>query len=146
MISGRVVEQAFHQSDKVDEADINKKLIKYLYNNKGEFWFSDIDNLKDRFALSEEIVGDNHMFIKENGEVTALTFNDEIIGISIPVKIDLKVKEAPPGVRGNTAQGGTKQVVLETGATVYAPLFINEGDIIRINTETCEYVERVEKK
>ena len=73
-------------------------------------------------------------------------FKETIIGIKLPIKIDLKVAEAPPGIRGNTAQGGTKQVVLETGATVAVPLFINKGDTVRVNTETGEYVERAQKR
>ena len=146
LINGRVIEQAFHQSDKVQEADIRKRSIIYLYNNKGEFWFSDPENPKDRFQLSEETTKESGIFLKENSEVTGLTFNDTIIGITLPIKIDLTVTEAPPGIKGNTAQGGSKVVTLETGSTVSTPLFINEGDIIRINTETGEYVERVEKK
>lgn len=146
LLNGRVVEVAFHQSDKVNEADISKRTIKYLYNNKGEFWFSDPKNPQDRFQLSEETIGETAKFIKENGEVTGLTFNNDIIGITLPIKMEFRVTEAPPGIKGNTAQGGSKVVALETGATVSTPLFINEGDIIRINTETGEYVERVEKK
>jgi len=146
MMNGRVVEIAFHQSDKVDEADISKRIIKYLYNSKGEYWFCDPENLQDRFKLSEGVIGENARFIKENGELTGLTFNDSIIGITLPIKMEFEVTEAPPGIKGNTAQGGTKVVTLETGATVSTPLFINEGDIIRINTETGEYAERVEKK
>ncbi len=145
LINGRVVEQAFHQSDKVQEANISKKTIKYLYSNKGEFWFSDPKNPKDRFQLSEETIGDSSKYIKENSELIGLAFDDDIIGISLPIKIELEVTEAPPGIRGNTAQGGSKVVVLETGTSVSTPLFINEGDIIRINTETGQYVERVEK-
>lgn len=146
LITGRVIEKAFHQSDKVQEADINKRAIKYLYNNKEEFWFCNPQNPKDRFNLSRDIIKNNASFLKENSEITGFTFNNNIIGISLPIKIELKVIEAPPGIKGNTAQGGTKQIVLETGAIVSSPLFINEGDIIRINTETGEYVERVEKK
>jgi len=146
LINGRVVEQAFHQSDKVQEADISKRTIKYLYSNKGEFWFCDPENLQDRFQLSEEVIGENAKFIKENGEITGLTFNGDIIGITLPIKIELKVTEAPPGIKGNTAQGGSKVVTLETGTTISTPLFINEGDTIRVNTETEEYVERVDKK
>lgn len=145
LINGRVIEKAFHQSDKLEEADINKRTIKYLYNNRGEFWFSDPQNPKDRFQISEAVIGEHTPFLRENSKVVGLTFNDDIIGISLPIKIELKVTEAPPGIKGNTAQGGTKVVTLETGSTVLTPLFINEGDIIRINTETGEYVERVEK-
>ena len=146
LLTGRVIEQAFHQSDKVKEADINKRTIKYLYSAKGEFWFSNPQDPKDRFKLSEEIIGESAPFLKENTEVVGLTFNDDIIAVSLPIKIELRVTEAPPGIKGNTAQGGSKQVVLETGMTLSTPLFINEGDIILINTETKEYVERVEKK
>ncbi|NQV93196.1 elongation factor P [Candidatus Kaiserbacteria bacterium] len=146
LLNGRVVEMAFHQSDKVDEADISKRIIKYLYSNKGEFWFSDPKNPQNRFQLEEDVIGDNALFLKENNELVGLAFNDDIIGISLPVKMDFRVTEAPPGIKGNTAQGGTKVITLETGATVSTPLFINEGDIVRINTETNEYVERVEKK
>lgn len=146
LLNGRIIEQAFHQSDKVKEADIGKRTIKYLYNNQNRFWFCDPQNPKDRFELSKEIIKESAPFLKENSEITGLTFNDDIIDISLPIKIELKVTEAPPGIKGNTAQGGSKQVVLETGMTLSTPLFIKEGDIIRINTETGQYVERVEKK
>ena len=91
-------------------------------------------------------MGDQIKFVKEQSDVTALVWNDEIIGIQTPIKVELKVTEAPPAVKGNTAQGGSKQVVLETGAVINTPLFINEGDIVRVNTETGEYVERVSKQ
>ncbi|MEX0651943.1 MAG: elongation factor P [Candidatus Paceibacterota bacterium] len=145
LISGRVIEEAFHQSDKVEEADISKRIITFLYSNKGSFWFSDPKNPKNRFELAEEIVGDYAPYMKENGEITGLVFNEDIIGITIPIKMDFTVTEAPPSTKGNTAQGGTKVVTLETGAVVTTPLFIHEGDIIRVNTGTGEYVERVEK-
>lgn len=147
LTTGKVVEKAFHQSDHVPEADIETKTIVYIYNNKGEFWFRDVvppaGGKSKRFSLSEKIVGDKMKFIKENSDISALIFDEKIIDIKIPIKAELKVIEAPPAVRGNTAQGANKQVVLETGATINAPIFINEGDIIRINTETGEYAERV---
>ena len=85
-------------------------------------------------------------FRKPNMLVEALVFDEQIIGIKIPIKMELKVTDAPPAVRGNTSQGGSKLITLETGTTLNAPLFINEGDIVRINTTTGEYVERVDKK
>ncbi len=88
-------------------------------------------------------MGPAWQFLKPNSVVTALVFDDEIISVRIPIKVQLMVKEAPPAVRGNTAQGGSKQIVLETGATINAPLFINEGDMILVNTELSSYVERV---
>ncbi|MCH7529809.1 elongation factor P [Patescibacteria group bacterium] len=146
MISGNITERAFHQSDKIDTADIDNKKILYLYNNHGEFWFSEIDNPKERFSLKKDVVGIRGKFLKEKTSVEALMFGGNIIGITIPIKVELKVTDAPPAVRGNTAQGGTKQITLENGISVNAPLFINEGDTVCINTETSEYVERVEKK
>ncbi len=154
LITGKVTEQAFHVSEKVAEADLSTKSVKYLYTNRGERWFCAENNPADRFMLSEDTIGAGTQFLKPNAVVEALVFDDpaapdragKIIGVKLPIKMDLLVKEAPPAVRGNTAQGGSKQITLETGATVNAPLFVNEGDLVRINTETGEYVERVDKK
>jgi elongation factor P len=143
IITGKIVEKSFNQSESATEADLETQDIVYLYNNKGEFWFRDINDKSKRFSLSNDIVGDQMKFIKENSEIGALVFDDEVIGIKIPAKVELKVIEAPPAVRGNTAQGVTKKITLETGAIINAPIFINEGDIIRVNTETEEYAERV---
>ncbi len=146
LITGKVTEQAFHVSEKVEEADLSTKAVKYLFTNKGEKWFCAENNPADRFMLSEETIGLGAQFMKPNMTVEALVFDEKIIGIKIPIKMELAVTEAPPAVRGNTSQGGSKQITLETGATLFAPLFINEGDVVRINTETGEYVERVDKK
>ena len=146
LITGKVTEQAFHVSEKVHEADLSTKSVKYLYANKGEQWFCDEKNPADRFMLSAETIGTGGNFMKPNMLVEALVFDEQIIGIKIPIKMELKVTDAPPAVRGNTSQGGSKLITLETGVTLNAPLFINEGDIVRINTETGEYVERVDKK
>lgn len=146
IISGKVTEAAFHVSDKVAEADLSLKPAKYLYTNRGEFWFCDPTNPSDRFKLEESVIGPQGIFLKPDTTVDALIFDDKIISLRIPIKVELLVKDAPPAVRGNTAQGGTKQIVLETGATVQAPLFVNEGDLVRINTETGTYVERVDKR
>lgn len=145
LITGRVTEQSFHVSDKVQEADLSTKPAKYLYLNRGECWFCDPANPADRFTLSSDIIGPQGAFLKPNTVVDALIFDEKIISLKMPIKVELMVKEAPPAVRGNTAQGGTKQIVLETGATVNAPLFVNEGDTVRINTELGTYVERVDK-
>lgn len=145
LISGRVVEKVFHVSDKANEADIETQEIKYLYNNRGEYWFCEKNDPSKRFSLSEDVVGNMSKFIKENSIVSATLFDEKIVGVQIPIKITLKVTEAPPAVKGNTATGATKQVTLETGLMVNTPLFINEGDAIRINTETIEYTERAEK-
>src|SRR6185437_1459573 len=145
LITGKVTEQAFHVSEKMPEADLSTKGVKFLYNNRGEWWFSDEKNASDRFKLEEATIGTGGQFLKANTIVEALIFDEKIIGIKIPIKVDLKVTDAPPAVKGNTAQGGSKQITLETGAVINAPLFINEGDVVRINTELGEYVERADK-
>lgn len=146
LITGKVTEQAFHVSEKVEEADLSTRAVKYLYANRGEKWFCAEHNPADRFMLSDEVIGAGSQFIKPNTIVEALVFDEKIIGIKVPIKMELKVTEAPPAVKGNTAQGGSKQITLETGAVINAPLFINEGDIVRINTQEGQYVERVDKK
>lgn len=152
LINGNVIQHTFHVSDKVHEADISKKSVVFLYKNdkKGEFWFSEPDNPRNRFHLGDVIIGDMAKYVPENTEVTALIFTnkageEQIIGVRLPIKVDLRVAEAPPAIKGNTASGGDKRIVLETGYPVTAPLFISEGDLVRINTETGEYVERAEK-
>jgi len=146
LLTGSVIEKAFHQSDKVEEADIETKQVIYLYNNKSNWWFCERDNKKERFELGEGILGDAGIYLKENTEIEVLMFRGCVIGIKMPPKVDLLVTEAPPAVRGNTAGGATKQVTLETGAIISTPLFVEEGDIVRVNTETGLYSERVEKK
>lgn len=143
--TGKVLEVSFHQNETVEEAGLETKSVTYLYENRGEYWFCEAGNPKNRFTLPASVLGDNFKFAKQNNDLEALAFNDEIIGVKLPIKVDLVVKEAAPAVKGNTAQGGSKIVTLETGATLTVPLFINEGDILRINTDTGEYVERVEK-
>ena len=145
LINGKIVDRNFQQSDNFEEADIARKTVKFIYANKGEFWFTELKDASKRFRLTDNVLGDSGKFLKTNIEVEAVMFSGDIINIELPIKIDYKVTEAPPAIRGDTAQGGVKQVVIETGATVNAPLFINEGDTIRINTETGEYAERVNK-
>jgi elongation factor P len=147
LISGKVFPATFHVSDKADEADIEKRDIKFLYQNKGEFWFSSPTNPADRFKLDESLLGNSAKFLKANEIVSALVWTDEddeekTIGLKLPIKMEFKVKEAPPAVRGDTSKSGTKVITLENGTTINAPMFINEGDTIRLNTETGEYVER----
>jgi elongation factor P len=143
MITGNMKEVSFHVTDKVEAAELSKRDIKYLYTNRGEIWFCEVSDPSKRFKLSTELVGDRIKFMKANSLVNALIFEEKIIGIEMPVKVDLRVTDAPPAVKGDTAKGGNKQITLETGAIINGPLFINEGDIIRINTETGEYTERV---
>lgn len=145
LISGKVTEISFHQNESVPEADIDRMDATYLYTNRGESWFAEVDNAKNRFSFPEDAVHEQVQWLVQNAAVEALLYNDNPVAIKIPVKVELKVKEAPPAVRGDTATGGDKKVVLESGAVVSTPLFINVGDILRINTDSGEYVERVEK-
>lgn len=145
IITGKTVEKTFQPSDKFEEAEIETKPVKYLYSNRGEHWFCEQDDPSARFKLEESLVADKLDLMKQNSLVDAVLFGGKIIEIRLPIKVELKVVEAPPSVKGNTAQGGAKQVKLETGAMINTPLFINEGDFIAINTESREYVERVSK-
>lgn len=145
LVSGKVLEISFHQSETVAEADISRMQATYLYTNRGESWFAEEGNPKNRFSFPEAAVGDKVKWLIQNAPVEVMLYNDEPMTIMIPIKVELKVVEAPPAVKGDTATGGNKQVKLESGAVVNTPLFINEGDVLRINTDTGEYVERAEK-
>ena len=145
LMTGKILDRNWQASDEFEEAEVERQFAQFIYKSKNEYWFHEKGNPKNRFALSEDIVGEQGKFLKPNTEVTALSFNGRVIKITIPVKMDFEVTEAPPSIKGNTAQGGTKVVTIEGGAKISAPLFINTGDVIRINTETGEYGERVEK-
>jgi len=147
LISGKTISATFHVSDTADEADIEKKDVKFLYHNKGEYWFCDPEDPRNRFKLDATLLGNAGKFLKTNENVTALVWDNDgeevTIKLSLPIKMEFKVKEAPPAVRGDTSKSGNKIITLENGTTLNAPMFINEGDTIRVNTETGEYVERV---
>lgn len=149
LISGKVQDYAAHQNESFYEADIEAVPVVFIYRRNNEYWFHEKGKPSARFFLTEEIMGDAGQFLKNGTEVKAFKFQadegEKIINIELPVKVDLKVTEAPPAIKGNTAQGGNKAATLETGGKVNVPLFINEGDIVRVNTQTGEYVERVEK-
>ena len=142
IVSGKVFDKTFKPSDEFEEAEIEKNDSKFIYSRNGEYWFHEEGNPANRFSISEEAIGDTKDYLKSDMSVRALKFKGEIINIELPVKVDYKVKEAPPNIKGNTAQGGNKQVVIETGAKVTTPMFIETGDKIRVNTQTGEYVER----
>lgn len=145
LLSGKIITRNFHQNENFEEAEIAKKEILFLYSHREEYWFSEMENPKARFPLNENVVGEAKKFLKQNQKVMANLFKNKIIGIELPVKMDFAVREAPPAAKGDTVQGGLKNAVLENGTALNVPLFINEGDIIRVNTETGEYVERVAK-
>src|SRR3989344_2145696 len=147
LINGSVQEKTFQQGDVFDEAELIKKNIKFLYSipaksgaSAAQYWFCEENDPSKRFSFTEDQVGEQAKFFKPNSLVEGIIFNDEIINVLAPIKVQLKVKEAPPGIKGDRAQGGTKAVILESGAEIQVPLFIEEGDVIEINTELEEYV------
>ncbi len=142
LLSGKHLERNFAQSDVFEEADVERKTVKFLYAHRNEFWFADPNDPSKRFELEADLIGDQAKFLKPNTVLEALNWNDKVINVSLPIKMQFKVVEAPPGIRGDTATGGTKVVKIDTGAELNVPLFINEGDDIIVNTETGQYVER----
>jgi elongation factor P len=147
MLTGRVAEISFGSSEKAEEADISNRPAIYLYKSKDDVWFCDPQDKSKRFSLKEALVGDKIKFIKTNSEIELIIYTDEdeeetTIGIKVPIKVELRVTDAPPSIKGSTMTGGNKVVTLETGATVNAPLFINTGEVIKVNTTTGEYIER----
>lgn len=145
LISGRVVEQTFHSSETAEEADMSSRPVEYIYEAKGEYWFNTPGKPAERFALPADVVGDEIKYLKARTVIDALLFDDKIISVKIPVKVELAIKETAPAVKGNTSGNALKEATLETGAKIMVPMFINEGDVIRVNTESGEYTERVEK-
>jgi elongation factor P len=144
LFTGNFLSQNLQQSDTFEEAEIKRFEAKFLYTHRDSYVFSEKDNPSKRFELEAEKIGESLKFLKSGQTVEGFIFEDKIINISLPIKVQLKIIEAPPGVKGERAQAGTKQVTLETGAKVNVPLFIEEGEIIEVNTETGEYVKRVE--
>src|SRR3989344_4696578 len=128
LITGKMAEMSFHVSDKIEEAEMSNRDIKFLYTNKGEYWFCEASDSSKRFMLAESVLGTQIQYVKPNSVVPALVFDEKIIGVKLPIKVDLKVTEADPAVRGDTVKGGNKQVKLETGATLSVPMFVKEGD------------------
>ena len=142
-ITGKVFEKNFHLGEKFEEAQIEKCEIKFIYSHRGKFYFEEVENKSPRFELSEEQIGLGAKFLKQNQPLTGIKFQGKIINVVLPIKVELKVKEAPPGLKGGRAEAGTKTITLETGTKINAPLFIEQGDTIEVNTEKGEYVRRV---
>lgn len=146
LINGKVLDRNFQPSDSFEEAEIERMKARFLYENRDVFWFDEVGNPKNRFSFSRNDLGDKADFLKPNIEISAVQFNEKFIGVELPVKIDYKVIETPPSIRGNTVSGGTKVAVIESGAKINVPLFVEEGDIIRVNTQTETYEKRVDKE
>jgi len=146
LITGNSLEKTFKPGDKFDEADLSKTKANFLYA-EGENYFFMNNETFEQFSLSKAQIGEKMGYIKEGMDADIVVFNNKPINIDIPIKIDLKVAQTPEGVRGDTAQGSvTKEATLETGQVIKVPLFIKKGDVIRVNTETGKYVERVKEE
>ena len=143
--SGRVIEQTFHQNESVPEADLATRSVTYIFSKGDQHTFHTTGDKSDRFTLGSDVLGEQAKFLKNGLELDALVFDEEIIGVKFPIKLDLVVTEAMPAVKGDTSSGAEKDVTLETGAVISVPMFINQGDVVRVNTETGAYAERAEK-
>jgi elongation factor P len=142
LITGNVLEKTFQGAEKADEAETERKKANFMYKDKDEAYFMDNESY-EQFNLPLEELGEKAQFLKEGTDVNVFYFNSRPITIDLPIKMEFKVTSAPPGIKGNSAGNVNKQIEIETGAVITAPMFIEEGDMIRINTETGEYVERV---
>jgi elongation factor P len=141
LITGKVMEYSFKYGEKIEGADVIKRKAQFLYNDDEGAHFMDPESYEN-FVVPKALVADQQGFLKEGSDVTIMFFEDRSIGLDLPVKIDLKVTETADGIKGNTATGGFKPATLETGMIVNVPLFIKEGDVIRVNTQSGDYVER----
>jgi elongation factor P len=142
LISGQVIDNTFRAGERIEEIRIETREMEYLYNDGQHYVFMDRETY-EQIPISPTVIGEKTKFLKEN-TVTKVLFNDEKpIDVEIPIFSNLKVVDTKPGVRGDTATGGTKPATLETGYVVTVPLFINQGDILKIDTRTGEYVERI---
>ncbi|MEX0649623.1 MAG: elongation factor P [Candidatus Andersenbacteria bacterium] len=139
--TGQTREHSFQQSDKVPEADVEKKPYQYLFGDGTTYTFMD-QATYDQVELPSDIVGEAALYLLEGQEATIVSFEGVPIDIELPIKINRKVIDAPPGVRGDTSTNVTKDITVEGGLKMKAPLFIKEGDVIRVDTRTGEYLER----
>ena len=144
LTTGSVVSKTLHSSDKIKSVDIEKADFVFIYLKGDKAIIHPENKPSERKEISSASIP-GVSFLPTNTKVSALIENNEVLTISPPIKVNLKIKEAPPSIRGNTAQGGSKHILLETGATINVPLFIETGDTIQVNTQTGEYTERVQK-
>lgn len=139
--TGAVIERTFNAGEKLPKAHIDKREMQFLYFNDGMYTFMDNETY-DQQELTREQLGDAVKFLKENMSIGVMFFQNMIIGVDLPFSVELQVVETDPGIRGDTATGGSKQAKLETGHVVRVPLFIEEGELLRIDTRTGDYIER----
>ena len=142
IISGGVVEKTFRPTEKFPKAHIDRKDMQYLYNDGDLYYFMDTETY-DQIALNEDVVGDSLKFVKENEVVKICSHNGNVFSVEPPLFVELAITETEPGFKGDTAQGATKPATVETGAIVMVPLFVEQGDVLKIDTRSGEYLSRV---
>lgn len=142
LISGQVLEQTYKPGDAVEEADLERSRAQFLYTEGSDLFFMD-NNSFEQFSFTKEAIGNISDYVAEGQDVDVMLFEGKHVTVSLPLKVELEVTEAPPGVKGDSANNPTKQVTLETGMQINVPIFINKGDKIRVNTGSGDYVERV---
>ncbi|MBW2309713.1 MAG: elongation factor P [Deltaproteobacteria bacterium] len=141
MLTGQVLEKTFRAGEKVAPPNVQEKEMQYLYQDKGQYCFMDTETF-DQVFLTAEQLRDNRLFLKENTNVKALIYNEEVVDIELPNFVELTVAQTEPGIKGNTVTGGTKPATMESGCVIQVPLFVNIGDTVRIDTRTKQYIER----
>lgn len=139
--NGGVIEKTFRPNEKCPQARIERNDLQYLYRDEDLFYFMDVENY-EQMALDGSSIGDSLKFVKENEMVKICSHNGNVFAVEPPLFVELKIVETEPGFKGDTAQGATKPAKVETGATVYVPLFVEEGDCIKIDTRSGEYLSR----
>jgi translation elongation factor P len=142
VISGSVVERTFNPTDKFPTAHVERKDMQYLYNDADLYYFMDLENY-EQMPINKEKLGDSFKFVKENMNVRIVSYKGNVFAVEPPMFVELEVTETDPGFKGDTATGASKPATLETGATIKVPLFVNVGDVLKIDTRTGEYLERV---
>ena len=143
LLTGKIVDKTFHKGDMFEETETEKVSLKFLYGNRGKFVFCYTNDPAKRFDFTKDKIGDNAKYLIPNTPIDGVVYEGNVINITLPIKIQLKITEAAPGVKGNRAQAGTKAAKAETGAEFQVPLFVEAGDVIEVNTETGEYVRRI---
>ena len=144
--TGNVLSRTLHAGEEFEEADLEKLQVKFIYENQKKYVFAEAGNPSKRFTLTKEQVGFQVQFLVPNTLMEGVRFEGEILTVALPIKMSLRVKDAPPGIKGDRALGGTKTVTLESGAEIQVPLFVQTGDVIEVNTENGEYARRVQEE
>ncbi len=142
LITGSIFDDSFKGGEKFEKPDLNERSMQYLYNDGDQYHFMDNENY-EQVPLSSGQLGDAKKFLKENMVVKILFYSGSPIAVEVPMFVELKIVETDPGFKGDTASGGSKPAVLESGVTVKVPFHLNEGDVIKLDTRTSEYIERV---